>query len=257
MRTVTTLDATGQPDLHNPSFSPFTGGFRYADATLSSIEARADDSVCAIMMEGIRGEGGVLPLDADFAKEVAAFAKARDILLIFDEVQTGIGRTGKLFCYEHFGITPDIVTTAKGLGGGLPIGVFFCTEALAGVLGRGQHGSTFGGNPIACAGANVVLDIVGKSAFLQQVCEKGAFIKEKILEMNSPHIKAVRGFGLMIGCEMQDGLSPRALCDRAAELGLLVITAGKNVVRMLPPLTISYDEITKGLERFEALLKEV
>jgi len=255
-RTVTTLEATGQDKFHN-YFFPFTKGFVYAEANnlddvLSKL-SKMNDKICAVMMETIQGEGGVCPLEHDFVKGVADYCNEKDILVIFDEVQTGIGRTGKLFGYEKYGIKPDVITLAKGLGAGLPIGAVICGEKAEKTLGAGDHGSTFGGNPVATSGAIVVLDEVNNEAFLNSVIEKGNYIKEKISAFNSPKVKELRGEGLMLGIVI-DSDSLRDYVLKAIENGLLILTAGNDVLRMLPPLTISYDEIDEGLKILEKIL---
>ncbi len=252
-RTITTLAATGQDTFHH-YFNPFTEGFVYAEAdNMDSVRACADDSVCAVFIELVQGEGGVRPLSPEFVKELAAFCKSRDLLLMVDEVQTGIARTGKLFCYEHFGIQPDVITSAKGLGGGLPIGACLCTEALGQVLNNGMHGSTFGGNPVACAGALSILERVSEPSFLQEVEEKGAYLREKLSQM--PGVSEVRGMGLMLGVVLENAQA-KDVADTCVEHGLLVLTA-KTLVRLLPPLNISYEEIDRGMEILEQVLCSV
>ena len=185
-RTVTTLKATGQTRFHD-YFFPFTEGFDYATAgDLDDLKSKIDDSTCAIMMELIQGEGGVLPQDPDFVKAVRALCDEKDLLLIIDEVQTGIGRTGSLFCFQQYGIQPDVVTMAKGLGGGLPVGAVMAAKTCCDVLGPGTHATTFGGSPTVCAAANAVLSIVNDDKFLAEVREKGAYLKDKILALGSP-----------------------------------------------------------------------
>ena len=251
-RTVTTLKATGQERFHN-YFFPFTEGFDYAAANdFDSVRRKADEMTCAIMMELIQGEGGVLPLDPAFVKQVEAYCRERDILLIIDEVQTGIGRTGSLFCFQQYGIRPDVVTMAKGLGGGVPVGAVLAAESCANVLTPGTHATTFGGTPIVCAAANAVLDIVGDSRFLAEVTEKGEYLKNGILSIGSPHIHGVRGMGLMLGIIVDDG-KHTAFANKLIEKGVLAITAGKNAVRLLPPLTISREEMDEAL----TIMKEV
>lgn len=172
-RTVTTLNATGQDKFHN-YFFPFTEGFDYAEAgNFEDVKAKADDSTCAIMMELIQGEGGVLPLDPAFVKAVEAFCRERDLLLIIDEVQTGIGRTGSLFCFQQYGIQPDVVTTAKGIAGGLPMGAVIAAKTCCDVLTPGTHATTFGGTPTCCAAANAVLGLVNQPEFLAEVEKRG------------------------------------------------------------------------------------
>ena len=245
-RTVTTLAATGQEHFHQ-YFFPFTEGFRYVPLNdeAALLEALASNDVCAVMAEPIQGEGGVYPMDASFASLLRRLCDERDLLLIFDEVQTGIGRTGKLFAYQHLGIRPDIVTAAKGLGGGLPIGAFLCAERCASILGPGMHGSTFGGNPVVCAGACEVISRLTTS-FLDEVEKKGAYIRDRIRRAAIPGVSDIRGMGLMIGIEVQG--SPKFYAKEALHAGLLVLTAGQNVVRLLPPLTITYEEINAGLD---------
>ena len=244
-RTITTLKATGQDHFHE-FFFPFTEGFRYADANnIDSVKAQGGDDVCGVMMELIQGEGGVNPLDSAFVQAVAQLCAQRDWLLLIDEVQTGIGRTGSLFAYQQFGIQPDVVTFAKGIAGGLPLGGFLANEKCRDVLGKGTHGSTFGGNPMAAAGANVVMDAMTPE-FLREVAEKGAYLREKIAAFNSPYVSGIRGMGLMIGVGIQ-GMTHTEMKDRLMAEGLLCLTAGKDTLRLLPPLVITKNEIDRGL----------
>ena len=199
-----------------------------------------------MMLEMIQGEGGVLPLPVEFVKGVEEFCKENDILLIVDEVQTGIGRTGTLFCYEQYGIKPDVVTMAKGLGGGLPIGGFMAAESCADVMGPGTHGSTFGGNPVCCAAAKAVLQEVLKEGFLQEVKEKGEYVKKTVLDFHSPYVKEVRGMGLMLGIVV-DKEKRAGLVAELMEKGILVLTAGTETIRLLPPLVITYEELDEAL----------
>ena len=243
-RTVTTLSATGQ-DVFHQYFFPFTEGFVFADASdTDSVKALLNDKTCAVMIELIQGEGGVMPLEQDFVKDIEKLCRENDLVLIIDEVQTGVGRTGKLYCYENYGIEPDIITSAKGLGGGLPFGACLCGEKLSAVLGAGTHGTTFGGNPVACAGALEILKRVDNPEFLSQVNEKGEYIREKLLKMDG--VSQVRGLGLMIGIVLEKD-NAKEVAARCVENGLLILTA-KNLLRMLPPLNISYEDIDKGLE---------
>lgn len=251
-RTVTTLKATGQDRFHN-YFFPFTEGFDYAGANdFDSVRRKADETTCAIMMELIQGEGGVLPLEPEFVKQVEALCREKDILLIIDEVQTGIGRTGSLFCFQQYGIRPDVVTMAKGLGGGVPIGAVLAAESCANVLTPGTHATTFGGTPLVCAAANAVLDTVGDSRFLEKVREKGEYLKNGILSIGSPNILGVRGMGLMLAIIVEDG-KHTAYANKLLEKGVIGLTAGKNAVRLLPPLTISKEEMDEAL----TIMKEV
>ena len=234
-RTVTTLSATGQDVFHN-YFFPFTEGFSYVPANdLDALRLSANDKTCAVIMECVQGEGGVNILDKDYVKAVRDFCTEKDILLIIDEVQTGVARTGKLYAFEHYGIVPDVITTAKGLGGGLPIGACLCTEKLKDVLSPSTHGTTFGSNPVVCAGANYVLDIVSKPEFLQEVTDKGEYLKNKLQSVNG--IKSVRNLGLMVGIELEKG-DAHKIAEKCVENGLLIITA-KSLLRMLPPLNIT------------------
>ena len=243
---VTTLKATGQERFHN-YFFPFTEGFDYAAANdIKSVRAKADDMTCAIMMELIQGEGGVLPLDREFVKEVEKLCREKDMLLIIDEVQTGIGRTGSLFAFQQYDIKPDVVTMAKGLGGGMPIGAVMAADTCCNVLTPGTHATTFGGTPIVCSAANVVLDTVGDGQFLMKVREKGEYLRNGILSLGSPNIKGVRGMGLMLGIIVEEG-KHSVFANKLIENGVLAITAGKNAVRLLPPLTISKEEMDEAL----------
>lgn len=245
-RTITTLNATGQEKFHN-YFFPFTEGFDYADANdLDSIKSKLDGTACAVMMELIQGEGGVLPLDREFVQAVEALCREHDLLLLIDEVQTGIGRTGSLFCFQNYDIQPDVVSMAKGLGGGTPIGAVLAARSCCDVLTPGTHATTFGGTPIVCAAANAVLDIVADEAFLAQVREKGDYLKSQILSIHSPNIHGVRGMGLMLGIIVDEGRHSE-FANALIEKGVLAITAGKNAVRLLPPLTISKAEMDEAL----------
>lgn len=251
-RTVTTLKATGQDRFHN-YFFPFTEGFDYAEANnFDSVRRKVDDMTCAVMMELVQGEGGVLPLDSEFVKQVEALCREKDLLLIIDEVQTGIGRTGSLFCFQQYGIRPDVVTMAKGLGGGVPIGAVLAAKSCSNVLTPGTHATTFGGTPMVCAAANAVLDTVANGEFLAQVREKGEYLKNGILSIGSPNIHGVRGMGLMLGIIVDEG-KHAAFANKLIEKGVLAITAGKNAVRLLPPLTISKAEMDEAL----TIMKEV
>lgn len=248
-RTITALTATGQHHFHQ-YFDPFTPGFCYAAANdLQDMKAHINEKTCAIMIELIQGEGGVLPLDKTYVKELAKLCKANDILLIVDEVQTGIGRTGSLFAYEQYDISPDIVSVAKGLGNGLPIGGVLLGQKVENTLGYGDHGTTFGGNPIACAGAAVVLDRMDEVLF-QAVREQGEYAKERLLKM--PHIVQVNGLGLMRGATL-DGIVAGDVVKACIKKGLLLLTAKDNL-RLLPPLTITKNELTKALDILEEVL---
>lgn len=250
-RTLCTLSATGQDVFHN-YFFPFVEGFINVEANnIADLREKLDDSVCAVMFEYIQGEGGVCALNKDFVDEIFRLCAEKDVLTIADEVQTGVGRSGKFLCSEHFNHKADLTTLAKGLAGGLPIGVCLSGEKCANVLTPGTHGSTFGGNPISCAGGLAVLKKVTSDGFLDEVTKKGEYFREKLLKM--PEVESVSGMGLMIGIELKTKNSVE-VAKSALENGLLVLTA-KSKVRLLPPLTISYEEIDKGLDILEGVLK--
>lgn len=251
-RTVTTLSATGQDVFHN-YFFPFTEGFSYVEAgDMNALKNAVNKNTCAVMLELIQGEGGVNILDKDYVQSLVKFCNENDILVIVDEVQTGIGRTGKLFAFENYEILPDLVTVAKGLGGGLPIGLCMCGDKLKDVMSPSTHGTTFGANPVVCAGANYVLDTITADGFLDEVNKKGAYIEEKVLKFEN--VKNVRRMGLMIGIELESG-NAHDIAVKCVENGLLIITA-KDLLRMLPPLVITYDEIDEALKILETTLKE-
>lgn len=242
-RTMATITATGQEKYHK-FFTPFLEGFKYCEANnIEQLKSLVDDDTCAIMMEMVQGEGGVLDLDPDFVKAAEQLCHEHDLVFIVDEVQTGIGRTGKLFAYEYFDVTPDIVTFAKGIGGGLPIGGVLFGEKCCDVLKPGDHGTTYGGNPVACAGAVEVLTRID-DAFLKEVQKKSAYLKDKLKTL--PHVTSVSGLGLMLGVSLEGKEAPDVV-KKALEEGLMVLTA-KDKVRLLPPLTITYDEIDQGVE---------
>ena len=244
-RTLATLTATGQDKFHK-YFDPFPDGYDYVTPnSIEDFKEKLTDDVCAIIMEAIQGEGGVNLLNNNFVQEVCNVCKEKDVLIIFDEVQCGLGRTGHIFCFQEFGVEADIITLAKGLGGGLPIGAILCNEKLSNTFTPGDHGSTFGGNPVVCAGALAILDQICNDELLSSVQAKGKFIRQTLTKSKLPLVKNIRGLGLMIGIEVS--CPPDEIQKKALEKGLLILTAGKNVVRLLPPLTISEIEIKKGL----------
>lgn len=249
-RTITTLAATGQDSFHTV-FGPFTQGFKYCPANdIESLRNMATDDVCAIMFECVQGEGGVNNLDMDFVKAAANIANEKDILLVVDEVQTGNGRTGRYFAYQNFGITPDIVTTAKGLGGGLPIGAVLFGEKLKDTVAPGTHGSTFGGNPVVAAGACSIVERIDDE-FLEKVREKSEYIRTFLAKVNG--VKSVTGMGLMLGVEIDKNAAETA--KECLSEGLLVLTA-KTKIRLLPPLNISEEELTQGLNILKGVLEK-
>ena len=247
-RTIATLKATGQ-DVFHTDFGPFPEGFVYAEANnFDDVKKFVDTDKCiAVMMELVQGEGGVCKLDENFVKSVAELVKEKDMLLIIDEVQTGNGRTGELYAYMHYGIQPDVVTTAKGLGGGLPIGATMLGEKVENVLTFGSDGSTFGGNPVSCAGAcNIIKRIDDK--LLNEVKEKSAYIFSEL--EGAKGVKSVSGLGLMIGVETEK--PAKEIANACIEKGVLVLTA-KTKVRLLPSLNIDWDDLKKAIQ----ILKEV
>ena len=247
-RTIATLSATGQDVFHN-YFFPFVEGFDNAIANdIESLKNTITDKTCAVMLETVQGEGGVNILDSEYLQQVRKICDEKDILLIVDEVQTGVCRTGKLYGYMHSGIKPDVVTSAKGLGGGLPIGVCMVNDKLKDVMGPSTHGTTFGSNPVVCAGANYIIDTVNTPEFIEEINKKGTYFKEKIEKIKG--VKSVRQQGLMIGIEVEGNAGD--IAKKCTENGLLVITA-KTLLRMLPPLNIKYEEIDEAL----AILKKV
>ena len=249
-RTISTLSATGQEIFHQ-HFFPFTKGFDHTPANeLRVLETRlGQKDVCAIILEVVQGEGGVCSLDHEYLQGVQALCHQYDVLLIIDEVQTGIGRTGTMFAYQQFGLTPDIITLAKGLGGGLPIGAFVLGEKVQDTLGKSDHGSTFGANPVSCAGANAVLTKIDDT-FLAEVKRKGEKLQKALAAL--PKVKSVSGLGLMIGVEFEEGTKAADVVVKCIEKGVLFLTA-KTKLRLLPPLIINDEQIEKGI----AVLKEV
>ena len=248
-RTITTLAATGQ-DVFHEDFTPLTPGFVHADANdISSVKKLvSENNVAAIMFELVQGEGGVLPLEKDFVKGLAEIAEKNDILLIADEVQTGNGRTGSLYAYMQYGIQPDIVSTAKGLGGGLPIGACLLGEKVKDVLNAGSHGSTFGGNPIASAGALNILSRIDDK-LLAEVREKSAYIFDTMQDV--PGVRSISGLGLMIGIETEKDAGE--VIAQCRENGVLVIKA-KNKVRLLPALNIPMETLKKAMDVIKSVL---
>ena len=254
-RTSATLAATGQEVFHN-YFHPFPDGFRCAQAgSMDALQEVAGHDVCSVLLELVQGEGGVYPMDQDYVHDLAVLCAERDWLLLVDEVQTGIGRTGTLFAFQQYGILPDAVSFAKGIAGGLPMGGFLAGEKCRDVLGPGTHATTFGGNPICAAAALSVLDILDEDT-LAQVKEKGNYLRARIEKMGLDCLGATRGLGMMIGVEVTGGHTNKELAAKLIENGLLVLTAGK-ALRLLPPLVITREEMDKGLEIMEKTLKEL
>lgn len=251
-RTMATLSATGQDVFHN-YFFPFLEGFINVKANdIDDLKAKLDDTVCAVMLEYVQGEGGVNALEQEFVDAVYSLCAEKDVLVIADEIQTGVGRTGTLLAGDVFGKKADITTLAKGIAGGVPMGACLFSEKCSGVLTPGTHGSTFGGNPIACAGGLAVLERVTGVGFLEEVGKKADYIRNKLEKCGE--VEAVSGIGLMIGIALKTKNAADAARE-ALERGVLVLTA-KEKVRLLPPLTISYDEIDDGLNILINILEE-
>ena len=250
-RTITTLAATGQ-DVFHKSFTPLTDGFLYAKANdIDGLkELVKNNKVAAIMFECVQGEGGVLPLNADFIKAIDDICKSEDILMVVDEVQTGNGRTGKMYAYMNFGINPDIVSTAKGLGGGLPIGACLMNEKVQNVLKFGDHGSTFGGNPVACAGALSIVNRIDDK-LLDDVKAKSEYVFNSL--NGSDGIESVSGLGLMIGIKTVKPAKEVVL--KCMEKGVICLTA-KDKVRLLPALNINMEDLKKAVEIIKEVAKE-
>ena len=250
-RTITTLKATGQDVFHN-FFFPFTEGFRYAEAgNLEDLKAQDQGDVCAVMVELVQGEGGVLPLNKEYVKAVEALCAEKDWLLLVDEVQTGVGRTGTLFAFQQYDLLPDVVSFAKGIAGGLPMSGIMANEKCKAVLGPGTHATTFGANPV-CAAAGLVVQDVLSDAFLAEVQEKGDYLRKGIEALNLPCLGKTRGLGLMIGVAVNDGWTNKDIANKLIENGLLILTAGPGL-RLLPPLVITKEEMDQGL----AIMKQV
>lgn len=253
-RTLATLSLTGQEEFHPPFFAPYPAPFKYIEANnFEELEAITPE-VCAVIVETIQGEGGVNILDSSYLQALQEKTHANNALFMVDEVQTGFGRTGSLFSFTQFMLSPDVVTAAKGIAGGIPMSACLFRNKANNVFTAGDHQSTFGGNPLACSAASTVLNTITSPGFLDLVKEKGKYIRTLIKEWEVPFIKEVRGRGLMIGIELKN-INPHLVQKEALKNHLCITTAGKNVVRLLPPLTITYSEIDKGLALLHRTLK--
>ncbi|MBW9463402.1 aspartate aminotransferase family protein [Kluyvera sp. EC_51] len=255
-RTLFTVTAGGQP-AYSQDFAPLPPDVRHGVYNdLESARMLIDDSTCAVIVEPIQGEGGVIPATLEFLRELRELCDRHHAVLIFDEVQTGVGRTGELYAYMHYGITPDLLTTAKALGGGFPIGAMLSREEMASVMTVGTHGTTYGGNPQACAVAGEVLSIINTPAVLSGVKQREQWFKERLQAINTQFglFKEIRGIGLLIGCALRDEYAGKAkqISLLAAEEGLMVLIAGANVVRFAPALIVKEEDVTLGLNRFAA-----
>ena len=256
-RTMATIAATGQEKFRIP-FAPNVPGFKYVDYNdIEAVEAAIDEKTCAVMLELIQGESGVHPADVEYIKKLSVLCRTRGILLIFDEVQTGIGRTGRLFCYENYGVKPDIMTLAKGLAGGVPIGAMLCTDEVATGMKPGDHGSTFGGNPLACAAGNVVIDKITGTDLLANVNSVSAFLFEKLNELKEKYGKIVdvRGKGLLIGIEFDESIQAAGMKTRLMQEGFLVSSIGTSTIRLAPPLIITQREAAMFVTALGKILK--
>jgi acetylornithine/N-succinyldiaminopimelate aminotransferase len=254
-RTITTVTATGQEKFHR-FFGPFTPGFVYAEAgDVSGLDALLGPQVCAFVFEPIQGEGGVRMISPEYLKVAEELCRERDILFCADEVQTGMGRTGAVLACERLGLTPDVTAVAKGLAGGVPIGAVLARGRAADVFQPGDHGTTFGGGPLAATAALVVLSELKRSGFLEEVDRKGQYLRAQIAALRHPLVKDVRGMGLMIGVGVE--VDPHEVVDAARAHGLLVLTAGDDTVRLLPPLVITMTDIDEGVAALKLALDDV
>ncbi|MCG1986859.1 acetylornithine transaminase [Staphylococcus epidermidis] len=247
-RTYGAMSATGQKKITD-QFGPVVPGFKFAIFNdFNSFKSLTSNNTAAVIIEIIQGESGVLPADPLFMKQLNEYCKQKDILIIVDEVQTGIGRTGKLYAHEHYQLSPDIITLAKGLGNGLPIGAMLGKKNLGHAFVYGSHGTTFGGNRLSLAAANQTLSIINDADLLNDVQSKGQFLIENLRKslVNKRNVIEVRGVGLMVGIEVTN--DPSQVVREAKRMGLIILTAGKNVIRLLPPLTITKKQLEKGIE---------
>ena len=245
-RTLATLTATGQEKFHR-GFEPLPQGFDYVPFNdIAALETQMNENTAAVMLEPIQGEGGVRTPADGYLQQVRELCDKYDALLIFDEIQTGMGRTGSFYAYEMYGVTPDIVTLAKGLAGGVPTGAFIVTEKIAAAFHAGDHGSTFGGNPLACAAANIVLDTIANDDFLAGVRDVGAYFKQALTNLQKKypaHIVEVRGTGLILGMEIKESEDAAAIARRMLEQGIIINCTAGNVLRFIPPLIFSKNEV--------------
>ena len=247
----------GASDNHRKGFGPFPTGIHHANYnSLSSVEELITDKTAAIIIEPVQGEAGVVPAKQEFLLGIRDLCTQNGVLLIMDEVQSGVGRMGHLFGYMAFGIEPDILTSAKGLGGGIPIGATLTKNEIASSMNVGSHGSTFGGNPMACAVANKVIEIVSNPIFLQEVKKKESLLVDKLKDVSKEHqaFKEIRSSGLWIGCELNNNGEVNQLLDKCYESGLIAVSAGPSTLRFAPALNISEDDISEGIKRLEEAL---
>ena len=256
-RTMATLSATGQDKVRG-GYDPLLGGFKFVPFNdIKSLDDKMDESVCAVMLEPVQGEGGVICPDPDYLKKVKNLCRDRDILLIFDEVQVGMGRTGKLFAHEHYGVTPDIMTLAKALGNGLPIGAMLAVDELNQAFGPGSHATTFGGTPLVAAVASAVLTSLLKDGWIDHADRVGSYFKARIEELAEKYsfIKEIRGLGLIIGVEMDRPAAP--VVNACLKEGVLIISAQEKVIRFLPPLIVGREEIDSLIRTLDKVMGEL
>ncbi|TEW54153.1 acetylornithine/succinylornithine family transaminase [Psychromonas sp. RZ22] len=257
-RTLFTVSAGGQPK-YSQDFAPLPAGIRHIGFNdIEAAKATIGANTCAVIVEPIQGEGGVIPADREFLRSLRELCDQHDAVLIFDEVQTGVGRTGHLYAYMHYGIKPDVISTAKALGGGFPIAAMLTTDKFATTLSAGTHGTTYGGNPLAAAVANAVLDEVNQPEFLQGVTERNQLFLSQLNLINEKAaiFKEIRSMGLLIGCELneQHQGQAKAISNIAAQEGLILLIAGPNVVRFAPALNVPKEDIETGLARFSSAI---
>ncbi|MBU2412443.1 MAG: acetylornithine/succinyldiaminopimelate transaminase, partial [Gammaproteobacteria bacterium] len=260
-RTLFTVSVGGQAK-YKEGFEPTPGGIKHCDYNdIEQLKAIISDKTCAVVMEPIQGEGGIIPADIEFAKQVRELCDQYNALLVYDEVQSGVGRTGTLYAYEQLGVKPDVLTTAKALGNGFPVSAMLATEKAAKSLAFGTHGSTYGGNPMACAIAEAVIDIIDTPEVLGGVAKRHDLFVEGLKAINEKYhvFKDIRGMGLLIGAEVIDSLAGKAgeIVKASAEEGLFVLVAGPNVLRLAPSLIITEQDIADGLARLDKAVATV
>lgn len=254
-RTLKMIAASGQPEKQKP-FQPLPPGFVHVPLNdIEALKKAIDDETCGVMLEAIQGEGGVYPCEISYLKEVRKLCDDKKLLLILDEIQTGVGRTGKMFAYQHFGIEPDILTLAKGLASGFPIGVLIAKEEIAEAFKPGDHGSTFGGGPVVCAAANATLAVVLEESLVEKCSDTGEYLKKQLEELESKMeiVKEVRGLGLMLGIELRKDVAKEAVL-KALKEGVIFNNIGTRIIRFLPPLCVTQDEVDKAVGVLENVL---
>ncbi|WP_127836950.1 aspartate aminotransferase family protein [Clostridium prolinivorans] len=255
-RSMGALSVTGQ-SKYQKNFMPLIGGVKEVEFNnIEDLKRNFNENVCGVIIEPIQGEGGIIEASSEFLKEAREQCDKYDALLIFDEIQCGMGRLGSLFAYKKFGVIPDIITIAKALGGGFPIGAFIVNEKAEGTLVPGDHGSTFGGNPLACSVGCAILNELVDGGIIESVDEKSKYLKEKLLTLQNKYgvIKEIRGIGLLIGIKVDD---PKSFMKACFNKGLLVITAGKDIIRLLPPLNVEKEDMDAALNILEGIMQEL